>query len=106
MTRITDIAREVGARDAVEASNMADLIEFTHPQLDAFADRIRAEESARLDWLLTNRNYRVQGSDAKGWFVLDCGNGLTFITRGHATPRDAIDAAMAIRATPTDQGKE
>jgi hypothetical protein len=53
-------------------------------------------DTERLDWVLLNRNFRVQGNDAKGWCILDCSKGLTFITKGHPTARLAIDAAMEV----------
>lgn len=42
--RVLQIAREVGAREAVDADDGAELIEFTAPQFAAFASRIRADE--------------------------------------------------------------
>jgi hypothetical protein len=90
MTRNTDIAREVGARDAVEASNMADLIEFTHDQLDAFADRIRAEEMERCAGVC-DRLHRIQSHAFNSLGSAGC------------PEYDAKDCAAAIRATPTDK---
>ena len=55
-----------------------------------------ALDGERLDWVIEHRShYRVQGSDKNGWYVLDCSNGLQFITDKHPTPRQAIDAARA-----------
>jgi hypothetical protein len=55
-----------------------------------------ALDGERLDWVIEHRShYRVQGSDKNGWYVLDCSNGLQFITAKHPTPRQAIDAARA-----------
>lgn len=51
-------------------------------------------DAGRLDWVIANRNLRVQGKGAN-WMVLDCRDGLTFITQDHSTPREAIDAAIA-----------
>lgn len=57
-----------------------------------------ARDGERLDYVLTNRNHRVRGSDAKGWCVLDCSNGLEFIVRHAQTARAAIDAAIAAQS--------
>lgn len=57
-----------------------------------------ARDAGRLDWLVKERNIRIQGSDERGWVALDCSNGLTFIagrTTQLRTSREAIDAAMA-----------
>lgn len=55
-------------------------------------------DTERLEWLVTGtgkqRAARVQGNDDRGWCVLDCSDGLTFMARGHKTFREAIDAAM------------
>jgi hypothetical protein len=56
-------------------------------------------DSVRLEWLITGTGYkkaaRVMGSDARGWAVCDCSNGLTFMSRRSClTFRDAIDSAM------------
>lgn len=57
-----------------------------------------ARDAARLDWLTdrANRNLRVQG-DRDNWSVLDCANGLVFVTRNQPSARAAIDAAIAGR---------
>ena len=73
---------------------------FTSDQMRTYARKYAQqwrEDAARLDWVVKNRNLRVQGSDESGWVVLDCGDGLTFVTQGHSTYRAAIDAARAAR---------
>jgi hypothetical protein len=56
------------------------------------------DDAARLEWLVTGEGKRravsISGNDTKGWGVLACNDGLTFLSRGHKTFRDAIDAAM------------
>lgn len=56
-------------------------------------------DTERLDWLLDRRNsmLKVQGTDERGWSVLDQSNGLTFVARGLPTSRAAIDTAMDMR---------
>lgn len=56
-----------------------------------------AKDSERLDWVIANRLYRVQGSDKTGWCVLDCSNGLEFLVKDARTHREAIDAAIAAK---------
>lgn len=60
-------------------------------------------DTVRLEWLINGEGAqkaaKVTGSDARGWGVCDCSDGLTFLSRGHATFRDAIDAAIDITAT-------
>jgi hypothetical protein len=55
-------------------------------------------DSARLEWLVTGtgavKASRVMGSDERGWSVCDCSDGLTFLSRGLPTWREAIDKAM------------
>jgi hypothetical protein len=68
------------------------------------ASRADALDAARLDWVLSNRNHRVQGSDTKGWCVLDCSNGLTFVVRDADTARQAIDKARAAITAKSDSG--
>lgn len=55
-------------------------------------------DSVRLEWLVAGggreKDARVIGSDERGWSVCDCSDGLTFMSRGCKTFRDAIDAAM------------
>jgi len=53
-----------------------------------------AKDAGRLEWVVKNKQMRVQGRD-DSWFVLDCGNGLTFVTDRKLTYREAIDTAMA-----------
>jgi hypothetical protein len=54
-------------------------------------------DTKRLDWLLSDtargQALRVQGSELRGWAVLDCANGLVILSRA-PTYREAIDAAM------------
>ena len=71
-------------------------------ELTTLTARVEAAEgdSQRLEWVLTHRTYRVQGSDERGWFVLDNSNGLTFLTEKHPTYRAAIDAAIAAMTPP------
>lgn len=56
-------------------------------------------DTQRLEWLVTGKGRekaaRVMGSDARGWAVCDCSNGLTFFgQRDHVTFRDALDEAI------------
>ena len=52
-------------------------------------------DTDRLEWLLDHPNCTVRGSDEKQlWSVLDAGNGLRFLSRGHRTRIEALDAAM------------
>jgi len=64
-----------------------------HLKLQAELEQAKAD-TERLDWILSNRMYRVKGSDLHGWAVLDCSDGLEYLTEKHATSRDAIDAAI------------
>lgn len=94
-------------KDRIEAEATIERLKAENEDLAAKCNHIMAEhgkllneveglrkDAERLDYVLTNRNHRVQGSDAKGWCVLDCSNGLTFIVRNAQTARAAIDAAM------------
>ena len=51
----------------------------------------------RLAWIIENRHMRVQGTDERGWCVMDCSNGLTFVVNNAKTYDDAIDQAMKLR---------
>jgi hypothetical protein len=55
-------------------------------------------DTRRLEWLVTGagaqKAAKVMGSDERGWGVCDCSDGLTFMSRGRPTFRDAIDAAI------------
>jgi hypothetical protein len=57
-----------------------------------------ALDSARLEWLVIGEGKRraayVSGG-TNGWGVLACNDGLTFMSRGLPTFREAIDVAMA-----------
>jgi hypothetical protein len=53
-----------------------------------------ASDGEMLDWLVRKGTMHVGGSDARGWMVSDMRNGLVILSRGHATYRDAIRAAM------------
>ncbi len=53
-------------------------------------------DTQRLNWLLAHRFLRVQGTDERGWCVLDCSNGLTFVVQHANTAREAIDQAMEL----------
>lgn len=80
---------------ARQGNAMADS-EVSRQVMQAYLDR--ADDAAMLDWVIVNRNMRVQGRGASGWFVMDCNNGLTFYVDGAPTYRDAIRAAMAKQA--------
>lgn len=74
-------------------------------QLTAQVERLKKrlvaaeQDSVRLAWVIENSMVRVQGSDERGWMVLDCSNGLTFLTKEkHKSYNEAIDEAMAIIA--------
>ena len=56
------------------------------------------KDSDRLDWVLSKKTLRVQGNDQLGWFVMDVGDGLSFVVRHANTSREAIDAAMKLTA--------
>lgn len=58
-----------------------------------------ASDGEMLDWLVRKGTMHVGGSDARGWMVSDMRNGLVILSRGHATYRDAIRAAM--KGTPS-----
>lgn len=62
-------------------------------------------DTERLEWLVTGdgrkKAARVMGSEERGWAVCDCSNGLTFMSRGHKTFREAIDAAMRAADQPS-----
>lgn len=55
-------------------------------------------DTERLEWLVTGEGHQkaahVSGNDERGWAVFDCSNGLTAMSRGCKTFRDAIDAAI------------
>lgn len=55
----------------------------------------------RLAWIIENRHLRVQGTDERGWSVLDCSNGLTFLVEKADSYVEAIDEAMKLR--PLDE---
>ena len=80
------------------------LVRYTDALAAIEASRADALDAARLDWVLSNRNHRVQGSDTKGWCVLDCSNGLTFVVRDADTARQAIDKARAAITAKSDSG--
>jgi hypothetical protein len=60
-------------------------------------------DADRLEWLIEGGGARkaakVMGSNERGWSVCDCSDGLTFISRGLPTMREAIDAAMVALMT-------
>ncbi len=55
-------------------------------------------DTARLEWLVVGSGKKraayVSGSEKKGWAVMDCHDGLTFMSWGLPTWREAIDVAM------------
>ncbi len=57
------------------------------------------KDTKRLDWVICNRDMRVQGDDSRGWHVLDCSDGLTFVVREEGSFRSAIDSAMKAKGT-------
>jgi hypothetical protein len=65
-------------------------------------------DTARLDWLLTDASrgqaLRVQGSEERGWSVMDMADGLVRVGRG-ANYRQAIDDAMS-NHPPQASGEE
>jgi ribosome-associated translation inhibitor RaiA len=70
-------------------------------QIERLKNRLARSERAeeRLKWVLENSLFRVQGSNEHGWCVLDCSNGITFLTKEkHPDYNMAIDEAMAILA--------
>lgn len=57
------------------------------------------KDAERLDWVICNRDMRVQGDDSRGWHVFDCSDGLTFVVREEGSFRSAIDSAMKAKET-------
>lgn len=80
MLEIDGLKAELSITDKVQRLRIAGLKEQLASQ---------QSDTERLDWLLKNDCMRVQGGA-----VLDCSDGLTCVTRGHKTAREAIDAAM------------
>jgi hypothetical protein len=92
-----DRAACIGETHNANATENAAFIAAANPAaILELLDRVeRAEkDSARLDWVIRNRDMRVQGDDHRGWHVLDCSDGLTFVVREEGSFRSAIDAAM------------
>ncbi len=92
---IDSLTEERDALARTKASDQAAYIAMRDQRDEALklaADRL--VDAERLDWVLAHRNHRVQGNDARGWYVMDCSNGLTFVVRDAKTSRLAIDAAM------------
>lgn len=78
-------------------SDWASRLETAIATLQAADATCDGQDAVRLDWLMSrdNRSIRVQGN-GNNWSVLDCSNGLTFITRDQPSARAAIDAAIAL----------
>lgn len=64
-------------------------------------NRSSEQDTARLEWLVIGTGKKlaahISGSDQRGWAVMDCSDGLTFLSRNRPTWRDAIDEAMRRR---------
>lgn len=69
-------------------------------EIESLRDQLTTagKDTARLEWLVIGGGKKIHahiaGSDEKGWAVMDCSNGLTFVARGQKTFREAIDAAI------------
>jgi len=54
---------------------------------------LELNDGQRLDFIVARPHLRIAGSNDRGWSVMDCSNGLTFVVRNQPTFRAAIDAA-------------
>lgn len=63
-------------------------------------------DTERLEWLVAGDGKKVAavvlGSNERGWAVCDNSQGLTFMSRGHETFREAIDAAIRFQLGKSD----
>ncbi len=71
MSDYTTIAKECGAREAIDADDNAELIEFTSDQLTAFADRVRDDERERCAQACEARGRAYRKNRSPGWYEVD-----------------------------------
>jgi hypothetical protein len=83
-----------GWRGAMELMKRQEACEAAQP--DPILQEIFHAQD-RLAWIIENKALRVQGTDERGWSIMDCSDGLTFLVRHAKTYEEAIDEGMKKR---------